>query len=330
MPYRTPRENARGAHPEDEPGDRCTRITPAHLDRLDTAGYVLVPGFLKPQELADCQREIRRYFPPSSVLLAAGEPDTGGGRVARFPFTGDTLNHVTTHPQIIDFLERVYRTRALCLGESAIQVKYGRRIARGADQLLHNDAWGKKSLLYPRDDGIFRHTFMIFYYSDVTTDLAPTRMVSRENTRDMDLLTPAGETSWSRDDQPELYAREKPVLATAGSLLIYTAKTLHRGTAVTAETGERYAHFLSYHAAAATWLQSHSWPSGTRPYPDSAAMRRFVERAAPRQRELLGFPHPGHAYWCSETLRGVAARYPGMDMTPYSAPRPKEAAPDDR
>ena len=30
----------------------------------------------------------------------------------------------------------------------------------------------------------------------------------------------------------------------------------------------------------------------------------------------FGFPAPGHPYWTDETLDGVAARYPGMDMAP--------------
>jgi hypothetical protein len=36
-----------------------------------------------------------------------------------------------------------------------------------------------------------------------------------------------------------------------------------------------------------------------------------------RQRDLFGFPPPGSDYWTQETLAGVAARYPAMDMTPY-------------
>ena len=46
-------------------------------------------------------------------------------------------------------------------------------------------------------------------------------------------------------------------------------------------------------------------------------MTRFIERASPRQREMLGFPAPGDRYWSEETLAGIAARYPAMDMSPY-------------
>ena len=36
-----------------------------------------------------------------------------------------------------------------------------------------------------------------------------------------------------------------------------------------------------------------------------------------RQLTVLGFPAPGHPYWTEDTLRGVAARYPLLDMTPW-------------
>jgi hypothetical protein len=36
-----------------------------------------------------------------------------------------------------------------------------------------------------------------------------------------------------------------------------------------------------------------------------------------QQLTVLGFPEPGHPYWTEETLRGVAARYPLLDMTPW-------------
>ena len=46
-------------------------------------------------------------------------------------------------------------------------------------------------------------------------------------------------------------------------------------------------------------------------------MDHFLTKATPRERELVGFPAPGDPYWNEESLAGVAARYPGMDMSPY-------------
>ena len=39
------------------------------------------------------------------------------------------------------------------------------------------------------------------------------------------------------------------------------------------------------------------------------------------QLTVLGFPGPGHPYWTEETLRGVAARYPFLDLEPWRQAR---------
>ncbi len=35
------------------------------------------------------------------------------------------------------------------------------------------------------------------------------------------------------------------------------------------------------------------------------------------ERDLFGFPPPGHEYWNDQTLADGQAPYPGLDMTPY-------------
>lgn len=36
-----------------------------------------------------------------------------------------------------------------------------------------------------------------------------------------------------------------------------------------------------------------------------------------RERDLFGFPPPGHGYWNDQALHDVGLRYPEMDLTPY-------------
>src|SRR5438874_1615615 len=80
-----------------------------------------------------------------------------------------------------------------------------------------------------------------------------------------------------------------------------------------AATGARFTFHVVFRAKDSHWMGFSAWArAGQEP-----ALQRFLERATPRQRELLGFPPPGHPYWNEETLAGVAARYPGMDMTLY-------------
>jgi hypothetical protein len=50
---------------------------------------------------------------------------------------------------------------------------------------------------------------------------------------------------------------------------------------------------------------------------ENADLERFIARATPRQREVLGFPKIGHEYWNDETLAAVQLRYPKIAVEPY-------------
>src|SRR5213594_950181 len=132
----------------------------------------------------------------------------------------------------------------------------------------------------------------------------------KDHTREPSSLVPCVRT---RDRFPVLYEHEVAVTARAGSVLLYSMSTFHRGTAFRTAAGARFTFHVVFRAKDSHWMGFSAWArSGPEP-----ALERFLERATPRQRELLGFPPPGHPYWNEETLAGVAARYPAMDMTPY-------------
>ena len=150
---------------------------------------------------------------------------------------------------------------------------------------------------------------MILYYSDVGVDLGPTMVVSQEKTRDL----PLWPTHRTLRKSPDLYEQEKPVLAQAGDLFIFSMRTWHRASAMTADAGARFSHHFVWRSAAYGFQGYHQWSQmGEKP-----EMRSFIERATPAQRQVLGFPPPGHEYWNEETLAAVKLRYPRMDMKPY-------------
>jgi ectoine hydroxylase-related dioxygenase (phytanoyl-CoA dioxygenase family) len=288
-----------------------------HHDALLEDGFVLVHDLLDADEVAACRREVREHFPTFDELLADPDRYATLGRAAFFPYRGPTLNAVSTHPALIDLVERIVGTEDLRIGDSVLQAKYGRLAGGGRDQSLHNDAWEGASLVHPAESGRFQRVFAIVYLTDVTEDLAPTQVVPRSVSEDLPLLTAAGLGSYPREDFTWLYEAERPVLAPAGSALITTGRTIHRGTAMRADRGQRFALFANYHAAAATWQRSRTFVSlpGA---PEGPAARRFMADAMPKQRQLFGFPAPGHEYWTEETVAQVAAMYPEMDVAPYA------------
>lgn len=277
-----------------------TLIDEHHLAHWLQHGYVLVPGFLSREELDEARDQIDR------LLANGGKPENGVISV-EFPFDGGWLSRAIGHTELVSFVERAIGTRDVVLTQSHFWAKFAG--AGDYDQPLHVD-YANNTLTYPREEGRFRQVSFSLYYSDVTEDLGPTYVVSQERTRDRFLYP----NSWPRENFPELYTHEVPIVGPAGSLLIYGMRTFHRGSAFRASLGHRYNQFMVYRAAENLWMGLGRDYAGLG---DTGPMRCFLENATPRQRELIGFPGVGHPYWNDETIAGVGARYPGMDMQPY-------------
>jgi hypothetical protein len=295
--------------------------TDDELRALRADGHVVVSDLLSAGEVAACRRELRDHFPTCDELLADPGRFAKLRKAAFFPYAGPTLNRASTHPALIDLVERVLGTDDVRIGDAVLQATYGTLAGGGRDQALHNDAWEGSSLIYPAESGLYQRVFATIYLTDVTEDLAPTYVVPRSVTEDLPLITEDGLASYPRDAYPWLYEAERPVVARAGSALITMGRTINRTSTVRAPRGHRFALFTNYHAAAATWQRSRTFVSipGA---PEGPAARRFMADSTPKQRQLFGFPPPGHAYWTRETIRQIAGIYPDMDITPYTRSSP--------
>ena len=290
------------------------RITPEQVEHYLTHGYVVVPGFLPQAELSAARANLLRYVPTADELSAAPERypwifEDPEHLQTEFPFAGDALNDVSTHPELIAFVERVLGTADLRLSQAAIWAKYA-ETAGDFEQGMHLDYQGN-TLVVPRDDGDYRQVNAILYYSDVTDELGPTWVVSKRDTQSV----PLWPTHRTRKRSPELYKHEKPVLANPGDLLLFGMRTWHRAGGMTAEEGSRFSHHLVYRAAAHDFQGYHQWSR----LGENEQLQAFVARCSPRQREALGFPKPRDPYWTDETRAAVKLRYPTMDMAPYAA-----------
>jgi hypothetical protein len=286
------------------------RITPEHVEHWKRHGFVIVPDFLTPVELKEARENFHRYFPTWEEYASTPERYEHLPMWREFPFVGDVLNNVTTHPALVQFVEAALGTPEIFITQALLWGKYAGK--GNWEQDLHCD-YGNNTLVVPRDDGEFRQVPMILYYEDVTVDLGPTYVVSQEVTH-RDGGPVALDMPRSNED---VYAAEQPVTLTAGSLMIYSMQTYHRGSAMKAAEGGRFSHHIVWRRAGFEWMGWRSFPHEGL-HPD---MRHFIEQATPRQRTLIGFPAPGHPYWNDATLEGVAARYPGMDIGPYREAR---------
>lgn len=287
------------------------RIGNAAIEHLRRYGYATVPGFLTPNELAAARENFFRYFPTAQELAAkplryASLLEEAEFQQVEFPFAGDALNNMATHPQLIDFVQRLLGEREVLLSQSAIWAKYA---GTGSfEQPMHTDFEGN-TLVVPRDDGAFRQVNVILYYSDVMEEMGPTCVVPMQSGRDDGVWPPFR----PRAQFGALYRREKKILLKAGGMLIFSMRTLHRASEIVADRGARFTHHLVYRSARHAFAGYHQWSR----FGEKPELRRFLEQAEPLQREVIGFPPVGHPYWNGQTLAGVAQRYPGLDMSIY-------------
>lgn len=288
-------------------------ISDSDYEHWKEHGYVIV-RLLDDDQVAAALENIYEYLPsweeyarhPRWFQHSIAAPVRGPGQGATFPFVGDALNASTIHPDYVAFAERVMGTKKIMLSHGQMGGKYAG--TRDFEQSLHSD-YGNNTLVFPKPDSEIIDLPMIVYYTDVTVDLSPTYIVPQDFTRD-DPLVPRHR---SREEYPELYEHEMPVTVPAGSALIYSMNTFHRGSALRAKEGVRFAQNIGLKRIDQPWCGQETFQhEGGRP-----EMDHFLEAATPRERELAGFPGVGDPYWTKATVAGVGARYPGMDMTPY-------------
>jgi len=284
------------------------RVPDASIEQLRQRGFVLVPGFLAADELAAAQLALWKHFPTPDQYF--GDPASysqyGASQFAGvedFPYRAWDLNRLAFHHDLVDLAERFLGTSELHLYKVELWAKYAGAI--DYDQPLHRD-YGSHSLVVPRVDGAYQQLTTFIYLSDVTEVDGPTRIVPLDASRDIPFTPLYG-------DFDAVRSAEVAQVGPAGSLLAYRTDVLHRGSNFTAPGRSRFSLLADYQPRGMTWAGKRSWP---RDAPERWA--KLIPQCSVRERDLFGWPRPGDPYWNEQTLRDTAARYPGIDMSPYS------------
>lgn len=290
------------------------RVPNRALDEVREQGFSLVEGFLDESELKAAQDALWLHFPrPEEYFEEPSRYENLGtsqfAGVEEFPYRSWDLNHLAFHPDLVDAAERYLGTADLHLYKVELWAKYSGAV--NYDQPLHRD-YGSHSLVVPRLESRYQQLTTFIFLSDVTEADGPTRIVPYPDGKDVPftpLYLPFGELS----------DKEVSTTGPAGSLLVYRSDILHRGSDFTGSGRSRFSILADYQVRGTTWGGKMAWPKQS---PQRWA--KLMPRASVRERDLFGFPRPGNEYWTEQTLADVAARYPGMDMTPYRRGHPSE------
>ena len=291
------------------------RITSEHEAHYREHGYAIVENFLTTEELEGALQNFDQVVPgwvdfsqdpsgPKPEFYNRPFPDQRG--IPHFPYKGNTLNALTFHPELRRFASLLGDGEEMYCEQSHLSYKASGQ--RDFDQAMHLD-YTNHTLAYPPDRPKYWQTACLYYFTDVTPESGPTAVCSKQHYPER-ILVPS---RYTRKDRPEIYDNEVKVTVPAGSLLIYSMRTFHRGTAITGDNHGRLGMFVAYAPKACRWMGIVGWPVSA----SKNEFRQWIEQASAEERSALGFPEPGHDYWTEETLDGVGGRFPGMDMTPY-------------
>jgi hypothetical protein len=311
------------------------RITDLHIAEFMRKGFVVVHHVFTREELEAMQVEADRYYPPYAewVQKSDDEISVPGNRTfsprIRAPFYGAALMRNAYHPSLLSAAARIMGREMddLLLHQSNLSVKYSsdqKACVTNHEQSFHSDIV-THDLAYPSPNPRYWQIQFIIYLDDVSgEEFGPTKAVSWELTKDIpfaptqDLPMPKPGGKFNH-----LYEREEAAIAPAGSVLIYSVRTFHRGTKIRAPGRRRRVHFVTFGPGRgdAAWLGYEGqtlWQGINHP-----AFKELLVSGSPQQRAVLGFPKADSPYWNGETIRGVKARFPQMDMEPYQQALPR-------
>ncbi len=279
------------------------------LDAVRTRGFAIMEGFLSADEVEAAREALFEIYPRPEQYFA--DPESYRHLVAsQFsgltvgPFGKPALDRLAIHPDLVDAAERYCGTTDLQVYKIELWAKYSGTV--DYDQPHHRD-FGNHNLVVPRADGRWPQLTSFILLSDVTEEDGPTRVVPRA-VGDREPMIP-------RLLEPGRFADDEvPVIGPAGTLFSYTTDVFHRGSAMTGHERSRFALLADYSARG----QPVDGQDVVAEYRQRPGLGGHDHHASVRERDLFGFPPPGHEYWNDQTLHDVGRRYPGIDMEPYT------------
>ena len=320
-------------------------LTSNQVSQWRNEGYLLVDGIFQESSIQSALNEIKIL---QMSKEGASEFEVGDGKT--FPTMLESLDALTLCPDFLTAMQQLLGTDDIRMCQAETWKKVAVKCENGTDntfsnqdQRMHMD-FPNHTLVHPPQWDKPEAVAVIIYLSEDTECGGATRVVPRLPSPSVDDLyqwpytnMPGyGEIPWSNDRpsteemlserypdvarfREQLYAREKSITYSPGTVLFYRHDLWHRGTPLIPGS-ERFVMNLVFKRTGCDWLNH--WNRGTAysMYSRTQYVEKLIAKLTPEQRSCLGFPRPGSAYWTPDTLEAVRRRYEvfGMDMTPYT------------
>lgn len=314
-------------------------LSKSQLEAFQRDGFILVADLFDPAEMAAALNDMEHIFYGKPFAEYLAEFDRTGKAPSIEPTVknasshyGDTVHGRTQFPTESDALDRLIENEEYldifgqCLGTNDMSYCNAHLFLRSgpSDQRYPEHPWqgyhadyGSNTFLPPSQDvDAFNYINCGVYLHDVEDYGAPMHVIPGSHRQAPETLLRLGSTQGNIDDIREAPEFALPVAATgkAGSALFYSSYLIHAAVPFKDKRKQRALWTLSMaRGDTSRWIKlANPWSRPERPFSEP-----FWEKTTPSVRALFGWPPPGHAYYSETTLKGLAMKYPNMDLTPY-------------
>jgi len=277
-----------------------SRLTDDHIEALDREGFIIVPNFIRGDDLTRLQAAQRLVLPTwQQVQEKPPQDQSGHSALVCFPHEEMDLYKGAMDAESIDFARKWLKTAAVHVRVGCMIARYPGHTAGGTgldDSNLHIDNGNNSLLPFSEERREFGQIGFWIHLEDVEEDQAPLRLIPKQYGRDMSKCV--------------------PLVCKAGTLCVFTNFTWHSASAYTRADGQRFTWAYSFGRA------DHYW-EGFKHYTHlgkgAPVWQRFIGGLTSEERELWRFPPAGHPYYTEQTLALLEEQYPGWNSAEYRA-----------
>jgi ectoine hydroxylase-related dioxygenase (phytanoyl-CoA dioxygenase family) len=328
--------------------DSSGALTDQQVAQWQDEGYTFVSGVVPAATIEALRSAAEAQFPKPGSPEAREIADFGSAGAFTFPSEVQSFNALTLDESLLDAVAQLLETTVenLRLTQSDLWPKYGRDEHKGiqdnSDQRIHVD-YPNHTIAHPTPWHRPEAVEMIIYLSDESETGGATAVVPRQGRNDPAYRWPIVDSpgigdlryvndrtsaeNYFAEQRPELadwrktlYSREMKAAFKPGDILFYRHDTWHRGTPMK-NNALRLVQNLTFRLAEAEWISTLHVGWAWKAYRNNKFLEKLIATSSLKQRAVMGFPQPGSAFWCEETIDAVTARYGmfGFDPAPYRA-----------
>jgi len=261
-------------------------LTDAHFEELLENGYLVLPRYIRGQELRDLQAAQRRVLKTWEQVKE--KPPADGSAFVVYPYPDLRMSQLYMHPELIKFAKRFLKTPDVFARVGYMLTRYP---GFKSGDPGHIDTGNNSLLPMTETDREYGQIGFWIHLDEVKAGEAPLML---------------GKTCNGRDT-----SKCEPLICPEGTIAIFTNYTWHASSPFTAKEGQRFVWGWGM-GRADHYFEGlvHYTAMGQDPI-----FKQVVSALTPEERTYFRFPPPNHYYYTRQTLAALEEQYPGWNAS---------------